>query len=180
MLAKLCVLHEVRVCEQRRPLTVGEPRLEAIDIVFGRGRLLEPGVEQEEMIIRLVDVLVVAVVVRQSAEVLLGQGQVVQLVLEDDASVMQTVLQQQVAGGKLFGREGYLSQVVLPLMRVVLGAVGHLLQRVLGQFCRLDGVALLVGQFLLVDTRANAADDGLVVALPVVGILALAPESFKL
>ena len=55
----------------------------------------------------------------QPGELFLGQGEVFEFVLEDDARVEQAVHDNLVAGGLLLFGEGYLCQIVLAVVRVV-------------------------------------------------------------
>ena len=62
-------------------------------------------------------------VVDQSQQGFPAQWQVVELVLEDDSGMIQTVFQQLVALSQLFWGERNLCQVILASVRIVDGTV---------------------------------------------------------
>ena len=133
------------------------------------------------MIEYIIHILIVVVVVSQSAEGLLRQSEIVELILENDPAVVQTVLKDLVAGAYLLLCERYLGEVIFPLVRVVLCTVHTLVERVLQGLGLCYGVALLAGELLVllaVDV-ADIADDGLVCPLPVVGVLAFTPQPLE-
>ena len=103
-----------------------------------------------------------------------GKRQVVELVLEYNPRVVESVLDDIVACRNLLGRKRNLRHVVLPLVRVVLCAVGNGRNRVgsrLGLRYRVE-LRLGVLLFAVVGSRSHHR---LVHPLPVVHILALAP-----
>ena len=90
----------------------------------------------------------------------------------------QAVHDDGVAGGHLLLGEGYLRHVILTLVGVVLCAVHHLLQRVLGSLNPVERIALRIGK-IGQRIHAQSGNDGCVDALPVVYILALAPLALE-
>ena len=178
VLAEAGVLHVVRVGEQRCPLALGilflqfrQPRVRLRHIPLA-------GVEQVEVVVYVVHLLELAVLVGKPAQVTLAEPQVVQLVLEDDSRVEESVLDHLVAGCHLFLGKGNLRQVVLALVRVVLGAVGHVCQRVLDGHCLRYRVGLLGRQVVVVRSVGACcrSHHRLVHAPPVVLVLALSPQ----
>ena len=129
------------------------------------------------MIVGFVAVLILWVVVDETTQSLLAETEVVELILEDDTRMEQSVFQELVALGDLLWCERYLCQVILTLVRVVLGTVGNLLQRVgyLGGMG--ERITHLVGHLLGTLCRG---DNGLVDALPVVHVLTFAPLALEL
>ena len=124
------------------------------------------------MIEHVVHLLVGGVLVGKSSQLPFSETEVVELVLEDDAAVVESVHDDQVGGFHLFLGEGDVLQVVFAFMRIVLGAVGDLLQRIL-HGCRLcQRVALLVGPLFRL---CGIGHDGLIDTLPVVHVLTLSP-----
>ena len=128
------------------------------------------------MIIDIVHVLVFRILVGHATEMLLAQQQVIELVFEDDAGVVQSVHDDEVACLHLFLGEWYLREVVFAFVGIVMGTVGNETERVLNGFRLRDGVALLVGQLSL---SAESAHNRLVDALPVVHVLTLSPLSLE-
>ena len=131
--------------------------------------------------------LVVGIVLRQSQQVLLREVQVVEFILEDDARLEQRLLDDGVAGLLLLVGEGDLGQIVLSVVRVVsqavgLGGLGGIrgfrivrglwIIRILCAFCLFLILCALWGIPAEIHHR-------LVEALPVVGILAPAPQSLE-
>ena len=130
------------------------------------------------MIVGVVHVLVGGVVVDESSQCLLTERKVVELVLENDATVVETIHDNHVAG--LFGifAEWDVFKVVCALMRVVFGLLAFFFFSFLG-FLRLhQRVALLVGQLCFIG--GGTGHYRLVVALPVVGVLTFTPQLLKL
>ena len=132
----------------------------------------------------LVVLLVVGILAGQPAQRLLAELQVVQLVLEDDARMKQTVLDEVVALGFLFVGEGDLCQVVFAIVRVVGGTIGWLAlarsNRVaegstLGGGQTVCGFRCICILCLLRTVWQLQVHHRLVDALPVVLVLALAP-----
>ena len=178
LLAKLCVLREIRVGQYGCPLVVGIVVLQLLHITVGYVRSAQTRVEQEQMVIYVGHLLELGEVVNEPAQGFFRQGQVVELVFEDDARVEQSVLYDEVARSHLVFGERNLRQIVFALVRVVLGTVGHLCQRVGNRFGTGNGVAHLLGQFAHT-VFTQSCYDGLVDAPPVVHILALAPLLLK-
>ena len=119
MFAKTCILLEIRIREQNGPLTfrlfllhLGQTGLSLSFAPLER-------IEQEQVIERLVQVLVVGIVVRQSCQVLLTQRQVAQFVLEDHTRMEQTILDDIVRNCFLLIGKGNLRQIVLTLVGIV-------------------------------------------------------------
>ena len=177
--AKLRVFLEVGVVEDGCPLAFGIFLFQQTDIVVGGGWFSLARIEQEQVVVHIVHLLVVGIVVGKPAQVLLAQGEVVQLVFEDDTRMVQAVFQYLVAGCHLVFRERNLCQVVFAFVRVVHGTVCRLCQGVLLGFHRCYRVALCFRQLRHLTIRARFAHHRLVHALPVVGILALAPLAFE-
>ena len=114
--------------------------------------------------------------VGKSSQLPFSETEVVELVLEDDAAVVESVHDNQVGGFHLFLGEGDVLQVVFAFMRIVLGAVGNLLQRILHGCCLCQRVALLVGPLFHL---CGIGHDGLIDTLPVVHVLTLSPLSLE-
>ena len=129
-------------------------------------------VEQEQVVVHIGHTLIIGIFRGEPVELFLTEPQVVELVLEDDARVVESFLDHIVAGGFLFFGEGYLRQVVFAVMRVVLQTVLLASHRV-GRFLFVRGG--VVGQLVFTAVFADASHHRLVHALPVVGVLALAP-----
>ena len=124
MYAEALVCQEVGVAEQYRPVALRIVALQHCQTVVG---LLFPtltGVEQPQVIPRHVVALVVRVLPRQSGEVFLAERQVVELVLEDDTGIEESLLDDGIAGGNLLFGKGNLCQVVRTVVRVEGGTVG--------------------------------------------------------
>ncbi len=177
VLAKLRILAEVRVGEQCSPRTLRILLAQLVDIGVGDGRLALERIEQEEMVVGIGHSLKVGIVVGEPAEGFLALGQIAQFVLEDDTRVVESLLQQLVAGGQLLRGERYLCKVVFALVGIVLRTVGDGGDRVGHLFGVGDGVALLVGPLLRI--LSAHGNNGLVDTLPVVDILPAAPEFLK-
>ena len=118
MHTKLLVLSIVRIRNQQRPLTLREILLQTDDTSISLSFLSQPGVEQEEVIPRLIILLVVGILGGQSHQCFLAQNQIIQFVFKDDTSVKQAILDESVAGRQLFFSKGNLCQIVFPLMWV--------------------------------------------------------------
>ena len=86
------------------------------------------GIEQIQVIISIVKMLIIRIVVDQSEQGFLTQCQIVELILEDNTGMIQTVFQQSVAFCQLFWSKRNLSQIILTLMWVIDGAVCGLLE----------------------------------------------------
>ena len=71
---------------------------------------------------------IIRIVIDQSEQGFLTQCQIVELILEDNAGMIQSVFQQFVAFCQLFWSKRYLSQIILTLMWVIDGAVCGLLE----------------------------------------------------
>ncbi len=169
------ILGEVRVGEYRRQFGVGTLLLHPVEIRLSLGRVALARVEQEEVVVYLVFRRAVGVLRDESHQVLLAQVEVVQLVLEDDARLEQTLLYYIVAGGTLFLRKRYLRQIVLAFVWVVDSRIHTCLALLLLLLYGGNGVALLVGKLSLIDWLQICAHDGDVAALPVVLVLSFAP-----
>ena len=127
------------------------------------------------MIVHIVLVLIFRVLVEQSFKLSVAEAQVVQLVLENHARLIQTFHDDAVAGFHLFLGERQLSQIVLAFVRVVLCAVFALCQRVLYRLLACYAVLHLLCQFLLL-VCVEVAHHSLVHSLPVVHVFATAPQ----
>ena len=130
MNAYLGILHIIWIGKKDGPLAFRVVLLQFLHVGTCHIRLLLSGIEQVEMIVYIIHVLILRIVVSQSAQRLLAEWQVVELILEDDARMIESVFKQLVAFCQLFRGEWNLSHVVLPLVRVVHGAVGNLLERI--------------------------------------------------
>ena len=82
------------------------------------------------MIVGILQMLIVRIMIHQSAEGFFAEREVIQLILEDDARMIESVFQELVAFCQLLWRERNLGEVVLPLVRIVHGTVGNLLERI--------------------------------------------------
>ena len=100
------------------------------------------------MIEHIVHVFIILEMFLNASQGFLAQWQVVELVLEDDSRVIQTIGEQGVACLQLFSGEGDLCQIVFAFVRIVLGTVGYLLDGVFLYGCLRQGVTHLVGHFL--------------------------------
>ena len=178
MFAKTGVLLKIGIAEQDGQLTFRVVLLHASQTTVGQVGLSLAGIEQEEVIPRLVHLFVGGILVGQAGQLLLGQTVVLQLILEDHTGIIQTIHDNQVALGFLFVGKGYLCQVVLAVVRVVGQCVGLGRKTVLAlsniRVLRVFQTAQAVGNFLCA-FHVQIAYNGLVRALPVVGILTLAP-----
>ena len=141
------------------------------------------GVEQVEVIPHLVHLLKLREAVRQAQQLLLGQTQVLELVLEDDASMEQTVLYNQVALSHLILREGNLQQIVFSFVGIVGGTVVLQIGQTVGDarqavshFQTLQRSQAVCNLLILLSRHAHHR---LVHALPVVHVLALAPLALE-
>ena len=124
------------------------------------------------MIVCIVHVLVFGVMVVESDEMFLAQLQEVEFVLEDNASMIESVHDDEVACLHLFFCERNLCEIVLTLVRIVLRTVHlTLCYRVGSSLCRHQRVALFVGQLGEVVLCHHRA----VHTLPVVNILTSSP-----
>ena len=132
--AEALVLDEVGVVEQYRPFAFREVALEHGQTAVGFQGASLSGVEQEQVVPCLVVVLVVGIVGGQACQHLLAQLQVVEFVLDDDAGMVETVLDGIVAGCHLFLRKGYLCQVVFTIVRILGGRVCQRFVGVVGFF----------------------------------------------
>ena len=70
--------------------------------------------------------LIIRVLVENTLQVTLTQCQVVQFVLEDHTTMIQSILDDLVTGLYLFLGEGYLSEVVFPFV----GIIGSTIHRI--------------------------------------------------
>ena len=187
--AEALVGKEVRVAEQDGPVALRIVGLQHSQTTVG---LLCPTlsrIEQPQVIPRLVITLVFRVLAGQSCKGLLAQRQVVELVLEDDAGVEQTFLDDIVALGHLFLSKRNLCQVVLAVMRVEGCAVGLFCGNAVacctcfasttGFRCRHVGLLQTVAILLAGDAGRIHIHHRSVNALPVVRILTLAPLSLE-
>ena len=129
------------------------------------------------MIVGILQMLIVRIMIHQSAEGFFAEREVIQLILEDDARMIESVFQELVAFCQLLWRERNLGEVVLPLVRIVHGTVGNLLERIfLGSHIG-ERISHLVGHFLGSLCRCNHR---LVDTLPVIHIFSFAPEFLEL
>ena len=151
---------------------------QSLQIDVGRGRVVFAHVEQIEMVIDIVHLFEIGEMVVQPNECFFAQGEVVELVFEDDARVVESFLNDEVAGRHLLFCEGNLCQVILPLVGVVLCAVFHLFERILHSFFVGNGIELFLRQLLL-RLHAESGHHGLIGPLPVVDVFAFAPLFFK-
>ena len=172
------ILGKMRIGEQCRPLALGTFLLQAFHIALGDSGLVSSRVKQEEMIEHVVHVLIFGVLSSKAQEIFFTELQIVEFILEDDAGLAEAVHYNGIAGLHLFGREGYLSQIVLTTVGITGCAVGFLLQGVLGSSLTARGrrigcrpVSLAVGRL---------GHHGFVRPLPVVLIRPLAPTALEL
>ena len=176
MFAVAGVILEIGIAQYLRPLAFRIAVFQTVEIISGLPMHPLSRIEEEHVVVGIVHLLVGGILLGESQELLFRESQMVEFVLEDDAAVVQPVHDDQVAGLHLFFGKRYLGQVVFALVRVVLGAVGHLFQRVGQRFGLHDGVALLVGEVgQFVGTRFGSYNR-FVDTLPVVHVLALSPE----
>ena len=173
------ITHEVGIGEQRRPLAMWITRFQTVDILLSHSGFSFARIEQEQMIESIIHMLIARVVVGESAQRLLAERQVVELILEDDATIVETIHDNQVAGLLGFRRKRYILEIVFPLVRVIFGVLHHLVDGVLTRLLSLHLRALLIGNLTAV-TVVHSGDHRLIVALPVVDILALTPELLEL
>ena len=191
MYAKALVLSEVRVRQQNGPITLGIVLLEHGQTALSLVVASLSRVQQEQVIPRLVVMFVVGILRSQTAQCLLAKRQVVELVLEDDARMEQTVFDEVVALGQLLFGKRYLCQIVFALMRVESSAVGRFL-RLLRIGLAVSGCAVaLSSRLAILRTRrvisilrtlcvfCAEVYDGLVDALPVIFVLAPTPQSLE-
>ena len=175
VLAVAHILLVVRVGEQCGPLALRILALQARQPCPRLPHVALAGIEQEEVVIHVVHVLVVGILVGEPSQMSLAEPQVVELVFEDDARMVESVLQYLVAGCHLLLGEGYLRQVVLAAVRVEGGAVGGR-RLVVRQAVGRHVGSVVVCQSVGVVGCLRARHHRLVDALPVVHILALAPQ----
>ena len=177
MLTEAGIFLEIRVGEKCGPLALGIFGNESVDIGLRNVRLSLARVEQEHVVIDVLHFLEFGELGEQAGQLFLAEGQVVEFVLEDDARVVESVLDDEVAGSHLLLGEGNLCQIVFTFVWIVLRAVGDLLERVLNGFLACNGVEHFLRHVLA--SAAQASHDGLVGALPVVDVFALAPLSLE-
>ena len=172
MNAHLRILHVIWIGEEGGPLAFRIILLQFLHVGVCHIRLFHSRIEQVEMIVGILQMLIVRIMIHQSAEGFFAEREVIQLILEDDARMIESVFQELVAFCQLLWRERNLGEVVLPLVRIVHGTVGNLLERIfLGSHIG-ERISHLVGHLLGALCRCNHR---LVDTLPVIHILSLAP-----
>ena len=120
------------------------------------------------MIIGIGDAFGRFVLAYETQQTALGEREIVELVLEYYACIVERVHNQEVAFGLLLVGEWYLRQVVFALVRVGNSAVGQSRRnRVGNKLCSISHSLIVV---------IAHSHNGLVGAPPVVYVLALAPE----
>ena len=122
------ILLIVRIGEKDGPLTSWVICLQLLQVCCCHICLMLSGIEQIQVIISIVKMLIIRIVVDQSEQGFLTQCQIVELILEDNTGMIQTVFQQSVAFCQLFWSKRNLSQIILTLMWVIDGAVCGLLE----------------------------------------------------
>ena len=167
------ILYIIRVGEQFRPLAVRPFALQQTEISVRLPWLIAPLIEQPEVIVDVVHLFIVRIRAVQAEQLALAEVKHVELVLENDAAVMQSVHDDEVTGLHLLFVERYLCEIILPFVRIVLRAVCYLLQRILHGSGFGQRVAHLIGKFL---RTHRLRDNSLIGALPVVDVLAFAPQ----
>ena len=175
--SELGVLLEVWIREQRRPRTLRILALQACHIVGSQIVFVATRMEQEHVVVDIGHLFKLREVGHESCELLFAERQIVELVLEDDARIVESILNDQVACGHLLFGKWYLCQIVFTLVRVVLCAVVDLFERVLKGLLLGNGVQCLLRKFFA--GSAHSCYDSLVGALPVIDILTLAPLLFE-
>ena len=144
MYAESSVLFEVGVGEQCGPLAVGELLFKQVYVVLRCDFFASYGVKEEQMVVHVRHVRIVGILRFEPVERLETQCQVVELVFEDDAGVVETVHDGGVALCHLLFCKRNLCEIVFAAVRVVLCAVGLLRQRVGCCFGCRDRVGLLL------------------------------------
>ena len=130
------------------------------------------------MIIHISLLLKVGILSFEACELFLRQVEIIELVFEYHARIIQSVHNGEIARCHLVFGKWYLRKIILTLMWVVLRTILELLQRVLRQLSLCYRVFLLFGK-LHVGIAIKVAHHSFVHTLPVVGILALSPKFFE-
>ena len=135
------------------------------------------GVEQEELVVGFGEFLVACVVLGQARKRFLCQGEVFEVVLFDDAGIVESVHNDVVRGGARFVGEGYLLHVVGAFVGIFRGVDLLVVFPVLLFGCGYAVVGSLDGIFRLVvvTLAASICQHGTVGAAPIVFVLAFAP-----
>ena len=84
--------------------------------------------EQEHVIVDIGHLFKLREVSHESCELLFAERQIVEFILEDDARIVESILNDQVTCGHLLFGKWYLCQIVFTLVRVVLCAVVDLFE----------------------------------------------------
>ena len=178
------VVDVCRVAQGHGLLRLGELAEHQAAVAVGHSGVARAHVHEVEVEVCVEAEDVVGVVGEQTVELRLRGGVVVHLVLEDDAHVVQALLDDVVGGGLLLVRQGDLLEVVFGVVRVV-GALAALL--LLGRLGGLGGAfaAGVGGRPVLLAVLARRVKVGgvearLVAAAPVVLELARAPAALEL
>ena len=175
LFAELRRLDEIRVGEQCRPRTFGIFGFESGNVGSGQIVFATPRMKQEKMVIDIGHLLKFGEVGQQAHKLLLAEAEMVEFVLENDTRMVESVLNDEVAGGDLIFRERNLRQIIFALVRIVLRTVRHLFQRVLNGLLSGNRIEHFLRHFAPV----HSAHDRLIDALPMIDVFTLSPLSFK-
>ena len=166
--AEACILHIIGVGQQHGQFIVRIVALQQTDIRVGCGLVALSHIEQKEVIIGIGDAFGRFVLAYETQQTALGEREIVELVLEYYARIVECVHYQTVAFSLLFVGEGNLRHVVFALMRVGNNAVGQSRRNRIGnKLCSISHSLIVV---------IAHSHNRLVGASPVVYILALAPQ----
>ena len=166
--AEACILHIIGVGQQHSQFVVRIVALQQTDIRVGCGLVALSHIEQKEVIIGIGDAFGRFVLAYETQQTALGEREIVELVLEYYARIVECVHNQTVAFCLLLVGEWYLRQVVFALVRVGNSAVGQSRRNRIGnKLCSVSHSLIVV---------IAHSYNGLVGAPPVVYVLALAPE----
>ena len=179
MNAHLRIFLIIRRGEQGGPLALRIICFQQVEIAAGDGWLLPDVVEQVEVIVGIIEMFVCNVLLHQSLQHAFAFVQIIEFIFQDDAGMQQSVVQNLIAFCHFLFGERNLSEIVGTLMRIFF-CTQVLLLFLFKVFllCLVEErIALLVGHFFYTFGIGNY---GLVAPSPVVDVLSLAPEAFKL
>ena len=179
MNAHLRIFLIIRRGEQGGPLALRIIRFQQVEIAAGDGWLLPDVVEQVEVIVGIIEMFVCCVLLHQSLQHAFAFVQIIEFVFQNDAGMQQSVVQNLIAFCHLLFGKRNLSEIVGTLMRIFfcIQVLLFLLLKVFLLCLVEERIALFISHFFY---TFGIGYYGLVAPSPIVYVLSLTPEAFKL
>ena len=131
------------------------------------------------MIVQFIFGRIFRIVSHKSVELLLAEIQIIELILKDNAGIIQSFFYHLMGSSLRFVRKWYLRQIILSFMGIINSRIQTFLFLLLSFFYSCYRIALLISHSLKTVCLKNIFHNSLIIALPVINIFSLTPQTLE-